>query len=63
MKEKVVGVIFDGSNKVYHYITDKEYIVGQRLKVFASNDGTEMATIVEIDSNVRVKNMKYLREA
>lgn len=63
MANKVVGIRFDGSSKVYYYLTDKDYTVGQRIKIVTYNEGTEMVTVVDTDSKARVRNMKYLREA
>lgn len=63
MANKVVGIKFDGSSKVYYYLTDKNYAVGQRIKIVTRNEGTEVVTVVDVDSKIMVRNMKYLREA
>lgn len=58
----VVGILFDGYKTIYHYLTKKDYIRGQRIKVLMPNGGTAEGMIVEPESCFRSLKMKWLEE-
>lgn len=59
---KVVGIRIEGSNRIYYYLTNKNYNVGQKIRVLAPSGGTPDAVVVETDSNRRFPKMKMLEE-
>lgn len=59
----IVGIRFEGSRKIYYYLTSKKYYVGQKIKINAPSGGTPDATVMEINCKGSYPHIKELKEA
>lgn len=63
MYRYVVAVRILGSSKIYYYLTNKHYNIGDQIKLLAPSGGTPEAVIVDNNSKVRRSRMVELKEA